>query len=131
MTNQAGVAKGHYGLEDVTRVHRYMAVALARHDAHVDVFLYCPYHPDGVIEAFARWSDDRKPSPGMAHAAAAALNLDLRSSWVVGDRIEDVGLAKAVGASAIYLGPETDHPQVRSARDLASAVSIILEKIVA
>lgn len=131
VTNQAGVARGYYGLEDVVQVHRYIAAALGRHGAHVDLFLYCPYHPDGVVEAFARWSDDRKPRPGMAYAAAAALNLDLQSSWVVGDRIEDVGLAEAVGASAIYLGPETDYPQVRSVRDLASAASIILERIAA
>ena len=41
----------------------------------------------------------------MARAAAAALGLDLAASWVVGDRPEDVGLAEATGASAIYLGP--------------------------
>jgi D-sedoheptulose 7-phosphate isomerase/D-glycero-D-manno-heptose 1,7-bisphosphate phosphatase len=97
----------------------------------VDLFLYCPYHPDGVVEAFARGSDDRKPRPGMANAAAATLNLDLQSSWVVGDRPEDIGLADAVGATAIYLGPETDHPTVRSAHDLATAVSIILKRIAA
>ncbi len=40
----------------------------------------------------------------MAKAAEAALNLDLTASWVVGDRPEDIGLAEAVGASAVYLG---------------------------
>ena len=40
----------------------------------------------------------------MARAAANALDLDLTASWVIGDRPEDVGLAKAVGASAVYLG---------------------------
>ena len=40
----------------------------------------------------------------MAKAAQAALNLDLPASWVVGDRPEDIGLAEAVGASAIYVG---------------------------
>ena len=47
----------------------------------------------------------------MAKAAAAALNLDLAASWVVGDRPEDLGLAEAVGASAIYLGPEGPGPE--------------------
>ena len=105
VTNQAGVARGFYGINDVARVHRYIAERLAEHGAHVDLFLYCPYHPAGVVEAFARTSEDRKPRPGMAKAAEAALNLDLAASWVVGDRPEDVGLAEAVGASAIYLGP--------------------------
>ena len=104
VTNQAGVARGLYGIDDVARVHQYIAEHLAEHGAHIDLFLFCPYHPDGVVEAFARASEDRKPRPGMAKAAAAALNLDLTASWVVGDRPEDIGLAEAVGASAIYLG---------------------------
>jgi histidinol-phosphate phosphatase family protein len=131
VTNQSGVARGLYGIDDVARVHGYIAAELADRGAHVDLYLYCPYHPDGVVPAFARTSDDRKPRPGMAHAAAAALNLDLRASWVVGDRPEDVGLAEAVGASAIYLGPPTDHPRVQSAPHLGAAVSFILERIAA
>ena len=66
----------------------------------------------------------------MARAAAEALNLDLTSSWVVGDRPEDIGLADAVGASAIYVGPNTcDRPDVWSFANLAAAASFILERI--
>src|ERR1700746_2304598 len=104
--NQGGVARGLYGVDDVARVHQHIAEHLARHGAHVDMFLYCPYHPAGIVEEFARTSQDRKPGPGMANAAARVLNLDLTASWVVGDRPEDIGLADAVGASAIYLGPD-------------------------
>jgi len=41
-----------------------------------------PYHPAGVVEAFARTSEDRKPGPGMA-SSGDRLNLDLTASWVV------------------------------------------------
>jgi len=130
VTNQAGVARGLYGLDDVSDVHRHMAEHLAKHDAHIDLFLFCPYHPDGVVEAFARTSDDRKPRPGMASAAAVALGLDLTVSWVVGDRPEDVGLAQEVGASAIYLGPDDlEQPQVWSFPSLAVAAPFILERV--
>ena len=130
VTNQAGVARGFYGLDDVSAVHRHIAEHLARHGAHVDLFLFCPYHPAGVIEAFARASEDRKPRPGMARAAAAALGLDLTASWVVGDRQEDVGLAREVGASAIYLGPDDlELPQVWSYASLAAAAPFILEHV--
>lgn len=130
VTNQAGVARGLYGIDDVARVHRYIAERLAGHGARIDVFLFCPYHPDGVVEAFARTSEDRKPGPGMARAAETALNLDLTASWVVGDRPEDIGLAEAVGASAIYLGPGIpDRPGVWSFPSLAAAAPCILEHI--
>lgn len=130
LTNQAGVARGFYGLDDVARVHAHIAEHLVEHGAHIDAFLYCPYHPDGVVEAFARMSDDRKPRPGMAQAAAAALKLDLAASWVVGDRPEDMGLAAAVGASAIYLGPDVgERPNTWSFPSLAAAAPFILERI--
>ena len=130
VTNQAGVARGLYGIDDVARVHRHIAERLAEHGAHIDLFLYCPYHPEGVVEAFARTSEDRKPRPGMAKAAEAALNLDLTASWVVGDRPEDIGLAEAVGASAIYLGPDDcERPGVWSFPSLAAAAPFILERI--
>lgn len=130
VTNQAGVARGLYGLDDVSDVHRHIAGHLAMYGAHVDLFLFCPYHPDGVVEAFARASDDRKPRPGMARAAARALGLNLTASWVVGDRREDIGLAQEIGASAIYLGPdEVELPLVWSFPSLAAAAPFILERV--
>src|ERR1700739_2888934 len=72
VTNQAGVARGLYGTDDVARVHQHIEAHLAQYGAHIDLFLYCPYHPAGVVEAFARVSEDRKPGPGMATAAARA-----------------------------------------------------------
>lgn len=130
VTNQSGVARGMYDIDDVVQVHRYIADRLAEHGAHIDLFLFSPYHPEGVVEAFARTSEDRKPRPGMARAAAAALNLDLSVSWVVGDRPEDLGLAEAIGASAIYLGPDNcQRPAVWSFPSLAAAAPFILERI--
>lgn len=130
VTNQAGVARGLYGIDDVAIVHKYIAEHLAEHQAHVDLFLFSPYHPAGTVEAYARPSEDRKPGPGMANAAAAALDLDLAASWVVGDRPEDVGLAEAIGASAVYLGTDSrEGPRVYPFPSLAAAAPFILERI--
>ena len=105
VTNQAGVARGYFGIEDVHQVHKHMIAELAAGGAHVDVWLFCPYHPDGIVPSFSRTSADRKPGPGMALAAAEALGLDLSASWVVGDSAGDIGLARAVGATALHVGP--------------------------
>jgi D-sedoheptulose 7-phosphate isomerase/D-glycero-D-manno-heptose 1,7-bisphosphate phosphatase len=132
VTNQAGVARGLYGLDDVARVHEYVTEYLSKFEAWIDLFVFCPYHPAGVVGAFARTSDDRKPGPGMAKAAKAALNLDLTASWVVGDRPEDMGLAEAIGASGVYLG--TDYGPRRGVwafPSLAAAAPFILERITA
>lgn len=132
VTNQSGVARGLYGIADVSEVHRYIANRLAESGAHVDRFFFCPYHPQGTVEEFTRDSDDRKPMPGMARAAAEALDLDLTCSWVVGDRPEDIGLAEAVGASAVHLGSDrSERPGVWSFPSLFAAASFILERIAA
>lgn len=130
VTNQAGVARGYYGLDDVAKVHAYITERLAEHGAWVDKFAYCPYHPAGVVESFARTSEDRKPRPGMARAAATALNLDLRASWVIGDRPEDMGLAAAIGASGVYLGAdEVTNPGIWRFPSLADAAPFVLEQL--
>jgi histidinol-phosphate phosphatase family protein len=130
ITNQAGVARGFFGIDDVALVHRHITDLLAEHGAHVDLYVYCPYHPAGVVEAFARTSEDRKPNPGMAKAAEAALHLDLASSWVVGDRPEDLGLAQSIGASAIYLGSgQPERPGIWSFPSLKAAAAFILERV--
>jgi D-sedoheptulose 7-phosphate isomerase/D-glycero-D-manno-heptose 1,7-bisphosphate phosphatase len=124
------VARGFYGIEDVTAVHDYIERQLADYGAHIDLFVYCPYHPEGVVQAFARTSEDRKPRPGMAKAAEAALSLDLTASWVVGDRPEDMGLAAEIGASAVYVGPgRHEQSKAWSFPSLAAATPFILERI--
>ena len=127
-TNQAGVARGHYGIADVRAVHGHLDQVLAAHGAHVDAWFFCPYHPEGVVEEYARWSSDRKPAPGMALAAAHRLGLDLTRSWVVGDGDCDVSLARAVGARPIRIGSPTCDPFTVEVPDLATAVTHILSQ---
>lgn len=132
VSNQAGVARGLYGIEDVHIVNEHIAAKLAARGAHVDLFLFCPYHPDGIVDEFRRPSESRKPGPGMAKTAARLLNLDLTRSWVVGDSAVDVGLADAIGASAVYVGPKAwERDGVWSYPDLATAASFILERLAA
>ena len=128
-TNQAGVARGYYQIADVRSVHAHLDGLLAERGAQVDAWLFCPYHPDGVVEEYARWSSDRKPAPGMALAAAHRLGLDLTRSWVVGDRESDVGLAHAVGARAVRIGVHEEAPTVVTVPDLAAAVDHILREL--
>jgi D-sedoheptulose 7-phosphate isomerase/D-glycero-D-manno-heptose 1,7-bisphosphate phosphatase len=128
VTNQAGVARGMYELADVELVHKHMVAELGRLGARVDAWFFCPYHPDGVVPAFARTSADRKPAPGMAIAAAGELDLDLTASWVVGDRDCDVDLARAVGARPLRIGAGRANGggDADTVADLAAAVDVIL-----
>lgn len=130
ITNQGGVAHGYYTIDDVENTHTYLREKLAEHGAHADLIVYCPYHPKGNVPAWNRSSEDRKPRPGMAYAAADVLGLDLAASFMVGDRPEDMGLADRIGAEAVYVG-SGPAPSLRTVSfpDLAAAAPYILERL--
>ena len=130
VTNQAGVARGLYGIDDVALVHKYIAEHLAEHGAHIDLFLFSPYHPDGVVEAYRPRERGPQARAGHGEGGSEALGLDLAASWVVGDRPEDLGLAEAIGASAVYLGTDgCERAGVYPFPSLAAAAPFILERI--
>lgn len=103
VTNQAGVARGYFDEDFVSRANREVARRLTEGQAHVDGWYYCPHHPEGTVTEYRKVCDCRKPRPGMLHAAARDLSIDLPRSFVVGDRWLDVALAQAVGASGVLV----------------------------
>ena len=105
ITNQSGVARGLYQETDIHRLHDWMAEQLAAHDARIDAFEYCPFHPDGLIERYRRVSDRRKPQPGMITDLLKQFPVDATRSFVVGDRPSDIEAARAAGlAGHIFAG---------------------------
>lgn len=104
-TNQSGVARGLYSEADVMAVHDWMTGELARFGAHIDAFVYCPYHPDGVIEAYRRTSPCRKPEPGMILDLLARFPVDPASVLMIGDQPSDLAAAHAAGVEGrLFVG---------------------------
>jgi len=103
VTNQSGIARGKITEGFVRETHRLMDARLAEAGARVDAYYYCPHHPDGRIDGYARRCDCRKPGRGMIDQAAADLDLDPTRSFVIGDKWLDVQLGRAVGARAILV----------------------------
>jgi D-glycero-D-manno-heptose 1,7-bisphosphate phosphatase len=95
VTNQSGIARGFFTEAVVDEVHRHMAEILAEGGAHIDAYYYCPHHPDGKVAGYARACDCRKPGRGLVDRAVREFGVDPASSFVVGDRWFDVGLARA------------------------------------
>ncbi|MGY3074705.1 D,D-heptose 1,7-bisphosphate phosphatase [Bradyrhizobium sp. LM6.10] len=97
VTNQSGIARGYYGVDDVHRLHDWMTGELAAIGAHIEDYQYCPYHEDGTVEAYRRVSDRRKPEPGMILDCMKAWPVRTEGSLLVGDNDRDVEAALAAG----------------------------------
>jgi D-glycero-D-manno-heptose 1,7-bisphosphate phosphatase len=102
VTNQSGVGRGYYGEDDVVALHAKMSEALARDDARIDAFYYCPQHPEAQVEAY-RHPDppDRKPNPGMLLRAIREWPVDLSRSIMVGDKDADMEAARRAGVRGL------------------------------
>ena len=98
VTNQAGVAKGHFREADMHDFHAAMSEELSKAGAHIDAFFHCPFHADAVVDGYHHPDHpDRKPNPGMIEKALADWPIDRQGSFLIGDKASDVAAAKAAG----------------------------------
>jgi D-glycero-D-manno-heptose 1,7-bisphosphate phosphatase len=102
-TNQGGVGLGLFDEDFVRTVHETMTARLDEAGARVDGWFYCMHHPRAVIEALRASCECRKPGPGMIRQAQSRFDIDLRRSFVVGDKLSDVGLGHAVAAKSVLV----------------------------
>lgn len=103
ISNQSGVARGFLKEEDLVPIHAALERQLLLEGARVDRIYYCPHHPTEGKPPYKTECDCRKPKPGMLRQAAEEYNVDLRGSFVVGDRIVDVQTGISVGATTILV----------------------------
>lgn len=102
-TNQGGIGLGFYDEAFVNDLHRDMAAEVDAAGGHVDGWYFCPHHPRATVGRLRLECDCRKPKPGMIRQAAREHAIDLPRSFVVGDKIADVGLGQAVGARSVLV----------------------------
>jgi D-glycero-D-manno-heptose 1,7-bisphosphate phosphatase len=96
VTNQSGVGRGYFPESVVHTIHELMTQQLEAAGAHLTAVYYCPHTPaDGC--------DCRKPKTGMLDRAAREHAIELRRSFVVGDRHGDIELARRAGASSVLV----------------------------
>jgi len=100
ITNQAGVARGLYSCEDVDRLHAYVNSLLAAAGAKIDGYYYCPHHPDYGEN---RDCNCRKPKAGLLLRAQAEHDIELPSSYMIGDKASDILAGFNAGVTPILV----------------------------
>jgi D-glycero-D-manno-heptose 1,7-bisphosphate phosphatase len=124
VTNQPDVKRGWQTREVVEQMNQKV-----KDDLKVDAIRVC-YHDEGDH------CDCRKPKPGMLLAAAQEWNIDLSTSFLVGDRYSDIAAGNSAGCQSILVGEgdptEIKHPQsipVAQVSSLRSAAEWILKNV--
>lgn len=140
-TNQSGLARGYFPESLLDEVHDKMHTLLHQKGAKVDGIYSCPHYPEAKEEKFRQNCNCRKPKPGLLEQAAREMGLDLKKSFMVGDRWSDIRCGAGVGAQTIlvltgygrgdaqYIGPQQELQPDFTAEDLPLAVEWILEKL--
>lgn len=103
VTNQSGVARGHFDLNDVMHLHHHVDDLLAKHNARIDAWYICPYHPEFTPAHRTKRLRDRKPETGMFDKAIRRFNIDPTQSFMAGDKVTDLKPAIELGMKPFYI----------------------------
>jgi D-glycero-D-manno-heptose 1,7-bisphosphate phosphatase len=140
ITNQSGVARGYFPESLVHEAHALLIAMLQKEGASIDGIYYCPHHPTEGNSKHTILCDCRKPATGLMDRAARELDIDLKRSFMVGDKWSDVELGHRAGARTILVRSgfaADDQGNMRlshvedpdfTAHDLAGAVVWIIQQ---
>jgi D-glycero-D-manno-heptose 1,7-bisphosphate phosphatase len=131
VTNQSGVGRGYFRMEDVERVHQYLSGLLARQGIRLERIYVAPEGPDVPTLG-------RKPAPYFLLRARDELGIDLAESFMIGDKMIDLECGWRAGVRVSLLvrtgyGAETEaalRPRmgpVLVVNDVAAAAAYILD----
>lgn len=134
VSNQSGVARGYYREEDAILFNQAMKEKLEKDGAYIDAIYYCFHHPEAKIKRYRVDCNCRKPKPGMFKRAKKELNIDLKHSFLIGDKLSDIEAGKSAGCKTIMVRTGYGVQELKSreitcdyaANDLYDAVEYIL-----
>lgn len=102
VTNQSGVARGLLTEAVLKQIHVRLDTLIQAEGVTLTGVYYCPHHPEGTFP-YRQVCSCRKPKGGLVEQAAREHRLDLGRSYVVGDQVVDIELARQMGMSAILV----------------------------
>jgi D-sedoheptulose 7-phosphate isomerase len=104
ISNQPGLAKGKCCKQLLDEITDKMHRTLQARGAKLDGVYYCLHHPEAELEEYRQDCDCRKPKPGLLIQAGSEWEIDLSTSYMIGDGIIDVEAGKAAGTTCFYVG---------------------------
>lgn len=104
VSNQPGIAKGHFTRDTFHQIREKMLDVFHQNQVQLLDDYYCLHHPEAVVPEYHGQCSHRKPEPGMLLQAADEHDLDLSSSWMIGDGVTDIMAGKRAGTHTAFIG---------------------------
>lgn len=124
ISNQTVAARGLVTEQEVYAIHAKVECLLEQAGApRLDGFYFCPHHPKATLPAYRVACECRKPRPGLLLCAGREHNLDLDSSFAVGDRITDIIAGTRAGCRTVLVQTgKHEAPPIETAEPLDESV---------
>ena len=102
ITNQAGIARGYYTEEDYLKLQSFIEDDLFKKGIKIEKSYFCPHHPD-VTGKYGVECDCRKPNTGNFELAIKEFDIDVKNSFMIGDKITDLIPAEKLGITPVLV----------------------------
>jgi len=96
VTNQSGIGKGYYSVEDFHNFNNHLLITLDKNNIKIEKTYFCPHITEDQCEC-------KKPKPKFLHLIAKEYNINLNESWVIGDHPSDILFGLNGGCKTVYL----------------------------
>jgi len=106
ITNQSGIATQKYSVEQMNACHKKLIHEATRHQIKFEEIYFCPHHPS-ISKCLCR-----KPDSLLIEKAINKFNVEVNSSWFIGDKQRDVEAATKAGVKAILIEPNKNINEV-------------------
>lgn len=103
VSNQPAIGTKKISLKNFNSVKEYILEVLNKEKGLIDGEYYCLHHPHAQVKKYQKKCHCRKPEPGLLYQASKDLDIDLSSSWMIGDSVNDVLAGSASGCRTILL----------------------------
>ncbi len=96
ITNQSGIGRGYYKPEDFIDYNNRILRELKKYNINIKKTYYCPHKPEDNCEC-------RKPKIKFLKEAEKEFSIDLKKSFVIGDKKADIKMGKNAGCRTILV----------------------------
>ena len=106
ITNQSGIARGYFSLNDVNKLHKWMNKEINNVGGIINGFYVCPHYKKGNVIPYSIDCNCRKPKPMLIKNCMRDNNLNKDDVVMIGDKLTDVEAGQRSGIHSLLFNEE-------------------------